>query len=118
MSRSFYTIGIDSGTQSTKAVLMDVRTGRTAAMAAARYRLYEKADGSREQAPRDWIAAGAEDRCGGRCARRGLPVRTGAGHRRFGAANTALCRWTKNGAVIRRAKLWNDASTQRQCEYC
>ena len=116
MARSrYYTLGIDSGTQSTKALLMDVRTGKEVATASVKYPLYEGDNGSREQEPSDWIDAvektiakvvkevkAAPDQI------MGIGV-SGQQH--------GFVPLDKNGDVIRRAKLWNDCSTQSQCEY-
>jgi len=112
--KNYYTIGIDSGTQSTKAVLMDVRTGRVKAVAAAGYRLYERPDGTREQAPQDWINAVrlVITRVVRGC--RLAPDQVlGIG---VSGQQHGFVPIDKTGAVIRRAKLWNDTSTQPQCD--
>ncbi|NLF39825.1 xylulokinase [bacterium] len=115
MATRFYTIGIDSGTQSTKAVLMNVKTGRLAAAAAATYRLHEKADGTREQDPADWIAAVRTVVAAVVRSARVTPAQVlGIG---VSGQQHGLVPLDRNGVVIRRAKLWNDCSTQAQCAF-
>src|SRR2546423_5630165 len=50
-------LGIDCGTQSTKAVLRDTATGEVAAVGRAPHDLVERDDGTREQDPAWWIDA-------------------------------------------------------------
>ncbi len=50
-------IGIDSGTQGTKAVLLDLATGDVLSEAYAPHSLLEDHKGKREQHPQWWIAA-------------------------------------------------------------
>jgi len=115
MAVTSYTIGIDSGTQSTKAVLMNVRTGRIVAEASAAYHLYEKADGTREQDPSDWIAAVEQTICSVIKAGKAAPDQVlGIG---VSGQQHGFVPLDSRGKVIRRAKLWNDCSTQAQCEY-
>ena len=113
--KKFYTIGIDSGTQSTKAVLMDVATGRECAMSAQKYRLYENSDGSREQNPADWITAVKKTICAVVKSSKISPEQVlGIG---VSGQQHGFVPIDKNGKVIRRAKLWNDTSTKIQAEY-
>ncbi|MCX7847490.1 MAG: xylulokinase [bacterium] len=115
MKEKLYTIGIDSGTQSTKAVLMDIGTGRVCASASATYRLYEGPDGSREQDPQDWVRAVRTSVCAVVRAGRVKPEQVlGIG---VSGQQHGLVALDKEGRVIRRAKLWNDSSTAAQCEY-
>lgn len=108
-------MGIDSGTQSTKAVLMDIRTGQVCATAAAKYPLYEGADGAREQEPEDWIRAVRTSVCAVMKACRVKPGQVlGIG---VSGQQHGFVPLDKNGKVIRRAKLWNDSSTAAQCDY-
>jgi len=112
--KNYFTIGIDSGTQSTKAVLMDIRTGHVVADAAAKYPLYEKADGTREQDPGDWIAAVTTTiRAVVRAAKLQPEQVLGIG---VSGQQHGFVPLDQNGNVLRRAKLWNDTSTQAQCE--
>lgn len=110
-----YFIGIDSGTQSTKALLVEFESGKVISEAAQSYGLIEDALGTKEQHPRDWIDAvektilailsqSAIDRS----AVKGIGV-SGQQH--------GFVPLDKNDQVIRPAKLWNDTSTQPQCEY-
>jgi D-xylulose kinase len=115
MAQVFYTIGIDSGTQSTKAVLMNARNGRVVADASVSYPLYEKADGTREQDPADWIAAVKRAVCSVIKAAKAAPgqvIGIGVSGQQHGFVPLDA-----HGKVIRRAKLWNDCSTQEQCTH-
>lgn len=115
MKTTHYTLGIDSGTQSTKAVLMDVRTGRVCASASAAYPLYEAADGTREQEPGDWLRAVRASVCAVMRACKVKPEQVlGIG---VSGQQHGFVPLDKNGKVIRRAKLWNDSSTAAQCAY-
>ncbi len=105
-------IGVDSGTQSVKAVALDLATGRTMAEARAPHRLIGGLPaGHMEQHPADWTAAlddvltrvAAEiDR--GRV--RGIGV-SGQQH--------GFVPLDADGRVIRPAKLWCDTSTVAEC---
>ena len=50
-------LGIDCGTQSTKALLMEADTGRTVAVGRAEHQIVERPDGTREQDPAWWTDA-------------------------------------------------------------
>jgi len=115
MKTTRYTLGIDSGTQSTKAVLMDIRTGRVCASASAAYPMYEGADGTREQDPGDWLRAVRTSVCAVMRASKATPEQVlGIG---VSGQQHGFVPLDKNGKVIRRAKLWNDSSTAAQSEY-
>jgi xylulokinase len=105
-------LGIDSGTQSTKCVALDLNTGRVVAEARAPHRLIAGLPpGHLEQHPQEWAAAleqviaevaGQVDR-----ARvRGIGI-SGQQH--------GFVPLDENGAVIRPAKLWCDTSTAAEC---
>lgn len=106
-------IGIDSGTQSTKAVVLDLDSGRTIAEARAPHRLIAGLPaGHMEQHPQDWTRA--LDRVLAEVAARidrrrvrGIGV-SGQQHG-FVPLDAA-------GAVIRPAKLWCDTSTTAECD--
>ena len=115
MKKSFYTIGIDSGTQSTKALLMDVATGRECARAAFKYKLFEKSDGSREQNPEDWFNAVKKSVRAVLNDRKVAPEQVLAIG--VSAQQHGFVPIDKSGNVIRKAKLWNDTSTQKQAEF-
>ena len=107
-------IGIDSGTQGTKGVLLDMATGDILAEAYAPHGLIENNDGTREQNPAWWIAA-----CD-KVFRRILstPDVSAAEVRAIGVSGQqhGFVPLDKDGEVIRPAKLWCDTSTTDQCE--
>jgi xylulokinase len=106
-------LGIDSGTQSTKAIALDLETGRVVAEARAPHTLIPGLPaGHMEQRPQEWTAAldtvitevaAKVDRS----RVRGIGV-SGQQHG-FVPLDAA-------GAVIRPAKLWCDTSTTKECE--
>jgi len=108
-------IGIDSGTQSTKAIVMDGDTGRVLGAASEPYDLIPGLPpGHKEQDPAIWIEA----------VRRTVPAAIKAA----GVDPEQICAigvsgqqhgfvpLDAEGNVIRPAKLWCDTSTQRECE--
>jgi xylulokinase len=114
MSRLF--IGIDSGTQSTRAVLVDGEDGRVVATQSAPHAMLTSAEpGAKEQDPADWIAATTSVVAGvlgaagagasGRVAAIGI---SGQQH--------GFVPLDAEGRVIRPAKLWCDTSTVSQCD--
>jgi xylulokinase len=110
----FY-IGIDSGTQSTKAVVLDLESGALVAQASQAYDLISGLPaGHLEQHPSDWIAAvkatisSCLEQLGSRRSEvRGIGV-SGQQH--------GLVVLDGNDEVIRPAKLWCDTSTVAQCD--
>jgi xylulokinase len=106
-------LGIDSGTQSTKAIALDLATGRVVAEARAAHTLIPGLPaGHMEQHPAEWAAAldtviAAVAAKIDRSRVRGLGV-SGQQHG-FVPLDAA-------GAVIRPAKLWCDTSTTKECE--
>jgi xylulokinase len=114
MSRLF--IGLDSGTQSTRAILVDGETGLVlASRSAALDILPSDVPGTREQDPADWLRAAFDVLAGvlrdagpdaaGRVAGIGI---SGQQH--------GFVALDAEGHVIRPAKLWCDTSTAPQCE--
>jgi len=105
-------IGIDSGTQSVKAVVLDLESGRVVAEARAPHRLIDGLPaGHMEQHPRDWVAAleTVIADVAGRIERsrvRGIGV-SGQQH--------GFVPLDAKGEVIRPAKLWCDTSTAPEC---
>jgi xylulokinase len=105
-------IGIDSGTQSVKAVVLDLDAGKVIAEARAPHALIEGLPvGHMEQHPRDWVSA--MDRVIGEVAAkidrsrvRGIGV-SGQQH--------GFVPLDAGGQVIRPAKLWCDTSTTAEC---
>ncbi len=108
-------IGIDSGTQSTKAVVVDARNGDVLGSAAQEYELIPNLPpGAKEQNPQTWREATAST------IRRALRqakananevVSIGVSGQQHGFVPL-----DKNGGVIRPAKLWCDTSTADECE--
>lgn len=110
-----YFIGIDSGTQSTKSIVLDLGTGKIVASAQKAYNLIDGLPaGHLEQHPSDWIDAVDEtiasclDQLGSKkAAVAGIGV-SGQQH--------GLVVLDDQDQVIRPAKLWCDTSTSEQCE--
>lgn len=106
-------IGIDSGTQSVKAVVLDLETRKVVAEARAPHTLISGLPvGHMEQHPRDWVAAMDSviaEVVGQVDAKRvrGIGV-SGQQH--------GLVALDEKGAVIRPAKLWCDTSTTAECD--
>ena len=110
-----YFLGIDSGTQSSKAIVLDLETGRILASAQAKYELIAGLPpGHLEQHPQDWVDA--VDSCVSSCVQqlgdrahqiKGIGV-SGQQH--------GLVALGANDQPVRPAKLWCDTSTQPQCE--
>ncbi|MDF1755740.1 MAG: xylulokinase [Verrucomicrobiales bacterium] len=110
-----YFIGIDSGTQSTKSVVLDLESGKLIAEAAKSYSLIDGLPaGHLEQHPRDWtnavdetIASCLEQIGDKRDQIKGIGI-SGQQH--------GLVVLDAHDNVIRPAKLWCDTSTIDQCE--
>jgi D-xylulose kinase len=108
-------IGIDSGTQSTKALVVDAATGRVLGAGSAAYGLIEGLPaGAKEQHPHTWREAAA------RAIKAALKeakahgsevVAIGVSGQQHGFVPLA-----ENGEVIRAAKLWCDTSTAAECD--
>ncbi|MEY2880605.1 MAG: Xylulose kinase [Verrucomicrobiota bacterium] len=105
-------IGIDSGTQSVKAVVLDLETRKVIAEARAPHRLIDGLPvGHMEQHPREWTAAmdaviGEVAAKVDRARVRGIGV-SGQQH--------GFVPLDGRGEVIRPAKLWCDTSTTAEC---
>ncbi len=107
-------LGIDSGTQSTKAIVLDLETGAVLAHASQAYDLIGGLPaGHLEQHPEDWFAAtkATVASCLGQIGERRREVR-GIG---VSGQQHGLVVLDENDAVIRPAKLWCDTSTTEQC---
>ena len=108
-------IGIDSGTQSTKAIALDFESGEIAAQSSQAYDLIDGLEpGHLEQNPQDWIDA--VDATVGDCLQqlgerkselKGIGV-SGQQH--------GLVVLDENDQPVRPAKLWCDTSTVDQCD--
>jgi xylulokinase len=105
-------IGVDSGTQSVKAVALDLNAGRVVAEARASHQLIAgRPPGHMEQHPQEWAAAMDSAICEVAswidCSRvRGIGV-SGQQH--------GFVPLDERGGVIRSAKLWCDTSTAAEC---
>src|ERR1017187_9040848 len=108
-------IGIDSGTQSTKALVVDARDGKVLGAASQTYELIPNLPpGAKEQHPHTWRDAAA------------IAVRSALRQARAPAAEVVALGVSgqqhgfvpldKEGEVIRPAKLWCDTSTAAECE--
>jgi xylulokinase len=108
-------IGIDSGTQSTKALVVEARTGKVLGAGAKAYELIPNLPaGAKEQHPHTWReATAAAIRIALRQARAGVSevVAIGVSGQQHGFVPL-----DKDGEVIRPAKLWCDTSTAAECE--
>jgi xylulokinase len=110
-----YFLGIDSGTQSTKAIVVDVQTGAVVAQASQQYDLIPGlAAGHLEQNPQDWtdavdsiVAACVAQLGEKRKEIRGIGV-SGQQH--------GLVALDASDQVVRAAKLWCDTSTTAECD--
>ena len=109
-----YYLGIDVGTQGTKTILCDGRSGKVLGEARAGYPLVEKADGTREQDPKDWVDAvhnTVREVLQSTGVEKEMVRGVGISGQQHGFVPLA-----KDGSVIRNAKLWNDTSTEKQCK--
>ena len=107
-------IGIDSGTQSTKAVVVDLEERRIVARSRAPHRLIEELPlGHAEQHPRDWVKA-LDAVIREVCAQvdRSQVRAIGVSGQQHGFVPL-----DEGGEVIRPAKLWCDTSTASECAY-
>ena len=104
-------LGVDCGTQSTKAVLIDARTGDVRGVAAAPHRLDLRPDGTSEQDPVDWIEACVA------AVRAVLAEVTPGEVRGIGVSGQqhGLVALDAAGMPVRPAKLWNDTTTGPEC---
>src|SRR5215510_12476977 len=108
-------IGIDSGTQSTKVLVVDARDGKVLASAAQEYDLIPNlAPGAKEQHPHTWRDATASG------IRRALrQARAVAGEAKaigVSGQQHGFVPLDNEGEVIRPAKLWCDTATAAECE--
>ena len=108
-------IGIDSGTQSTKSIVLDLASGKIAASAQSSYELIPGLPpGHMEQEPKVWIDAVDQtiDSCLKQLGDQKDAVRAiGVSGQQHG-----LVVLNDSSKVIRPAKLWCDVSTAKQCE--
>src|SRR5882724_4942708 len=108
-------LGIDSGTQSTKVLVVDAKDGKVVASAAQEYELIPNLPpGAKEQHPHVWREAAA---AGVRRALRQAKA-VAAEVKAIGVSGQqhGFVALDKVGEVIRPAKLWCDTSTAPECE--
>ena len=109
-----YYIGVDSGTQSTKAVVVDGDSGKVIGSALKRYNLIEGLPlGHKEQHPSTWVEALVET------VRRSME-KSGIDTKQVKALGVSgqqhgFVPIDNENDVIRPAKLWNDTSTVEEC---
>ena len=108
-------LGLDVGTQGTKALLIDLETKSVLARANSAYGLIEGlAPGAAEQHPSTWLAA-----IGAACAelfRGRMAARARVGGIGVSGQQHGLVVLDRAGVVLRAAKLWCDTSTAREAE--
>lgn len=107
-------IGIDSGTQGTKGVVLSAESGEVVAESYHGYGLIENEYGGREQHPDSWIAACEKvfsDLLAAPSVRPSEIRAIGVSGQQHG-----MVPLDRQGKVIRPAKLWCDTETTRQCE--
>jgi xylulokinase len=109
MRRAF--LGIDCGTQSTKALLLDSDTGEELAVGRGDHELIARADGTREQDPAWWLDA---LRTAVREALAAAPGTEVAGVGVSGQQH-GLVALDADDRPVRPAKLWNDTTTSADC---
>ncbi|HIE14363.1 TPA: xylulokinase [Candidatus Bathyarchaeota archaeon] len=116
MSKSIYFIGIDNGTQSTKTVVVDGETGAVIGKASESYGLIKGLPpGYKEQHPHVWVKALKKTvRKAIKLARINPKDVKAIG---VSGQQHGLVPLDENGNVIRPAKLWNDTSTIKECQY-
>ncbi|MCS1410546.1 MAG: Xylulose kinase [Verrucomicrobia subdivision 3 bacterium] len=108
-------IGVDSGTQSTKALVVNATTGQVCGAGSKAYGLIDGLPpGAKEQDPATWIDATSV------AIRKALKQAKAkpAEVRVLGVSGQqhGFVPLNKNGRVIRAAKLWCDTSTEAECE--
>ncbi len=109
MRRAF--LGIDCGTQSTKALLLEADTGAELAMGRADHDLVSRSDGTREQDPAWWVEATTAS-VNEALARAPRVEVSGVG---VSGQQHGLVVLDARDAPVRPAKLWNDTSTVDDC---
>ena len=108
-------IGIDSGTQSTKALVVEAKSGQVLGAASVGYDLIPNLPpGAKEQHPRTWLDATAKAIKGALKQAKAKAVEVVA----IGVSGQqhGFVPLDKQGEVIRPAKLWCDTSTAAECD--
>src|SRR5215813_14079799 len=108
-------LGIDSGTQSTKVLVVDAKDGKVIASAAQEYDLIPNLPpGAKEQHPHTWrdaVASGIR-----RSLRQAKAVAAEVKAIGVSGQQHGFVPLDADGEVIRPAKLWNDTSTMAECD--
>jgi xylulokinase len=108
-------LGIDSGTQSTKVLVVDARDGKVLASAAQEYELLPNLPpGAKEQHPHTWRDATASAMR--RALRQAKAVAAEVKAIGVSGQQHGFVPLDADGEVIRPAKLWCDTSTAAECE--
>src|SRR6266581_4248525 len=108
-------LGIDSGTQSTKVVVVDARDGKVLASAAQEYDLIPNLPpGAKEQHPHTWRDATASGIR--RALRQAKAIAAEVKAIGVSGQQHGFVPLDKDNEVIRAAKLWCDTSTAAECE--
>ena len=105
-------LGIDCGTQGTKALILDADSGRVLGQGSARHGLIEGANGRREQLPSDWLTA-CEQAIHQALNAAGIDGRQILGIGVSGQQH-GLVLLDERGEVLRPAKLWCDTESAPQ----
>jgi len=114
LERNTYFIGVDLGTQSMKTLIVHGETGIVVSKAVENYGLIENLPpGHKEQDPQVWINAFR------RTVKEALSKIDPGSVRAIGVSGQqhGFVPLDEKGMVIRPAKLWNDTSTAKECEY-
>src|SRR5688500_10643011 len=104
-------LGIDCGTGSTKALLLDAEEGSVVGVAASANDLDTRPDGTSEQHPLDWIRSLTESVRAALAEMQGVEVRGIA----ISGQQHGLVALDGSDRPIRPAKLWNDTTTVAEC---
>src|SRR4051812_15004707 len=108
-------LGIDSGTQSTKALVIDARDGKVLASAAQEYHLIPNLPpGAKEQHPHTWRDATASGIR--RALRQAKAVAAEVKAIGVSGQQHGFVALDEEGEVLRPAKLWCDTSTAAECD--
>jgi xylulokinase len=108
-------LGIDSGTQSTKALVVDANTGKVLGAASQAYDLIpDLPPGAKEQHPHTWRDATAS--AIRRVLRQAKATPTEVAAIGVSGQQHGFVPLDKDGEVIRPAKLWCDTSTAAECD--
>ena len=108
-------IGIDSGTQSTKALVVDAKDGKVLGSGSQSYELIPNLPpGAKEQHPRSWVDATAS--AIRQALRQAKAVAAEVVAIGVSGQQHGFVPLDKDGEVIRPAKLWCDTSTIAECE--